>query len=265
MPSAKKQRSPNRDERRVNKPAAALFFGGMVALGAVILLATVTGKNQSPKPTSTATNISALATNAEGTNSATAKEPDEIVAEYIADANRDLAAGRPAQAVEKLKKAVAVAPEDEDAHYNLGIALAAAGQTGEARREYEKALEIFPDYGEAHNNLGNLLMNQNEFAEAVTHFQNALAIAPENPIAENNLGTALARQGKVAEALPHFSEAIRLKSDYLEARLNLANGYMTLSRLDEAAQELNTVLRLNPAFEPAQKALARLRARQRGQ
>jgi Flp pilus assembly protein TadD len=242
----------------LSKPVVAVFIlVTVVAIITSVVIVNLRGKKQTESgDPSVATNV--------GVTNAVAKEPDEIVAELITEANRDLEAKRADQAVAKLRKAIAVTPEDEDAHYNLGIALAASGNTAEARREYEKALEIFPDYTEAHNNLGNLLMSQNDFAEATVHFQKALEISPESPSARNNLGTALARQGKVTEALPQFSEAIRLKGDFLQARLNLANGYLTLSRLEEAGQELATILRMDPTYEPAQKALARLRIRQRG-
>jgi Tfp pilus assembly protein PilF len=232
----------------------ALFAVSICALGVIVWLSNSTGfKQKGPAATNSAT--------VNNTGSAGAREPDEIAADLITDANQDLAAGRAAQAVEKLRKAVELTPDNEDAHYNLGIALAAAGNAPEAQKAYEKALEIFPDYAEAHNNLGNLLMKQNNFGDATAHFKKALEISPDNPMAENNLGTALARHGDVAEALPHFSAAVRQKPDYLQARLNLANGYITLNRLDEAAQELNTILRMDPNYEPAQKAFARLRIR----
>jgi Tfp pilus assembly protein PilF len=253
--ASKKQKSIERGSRGLSRPAGAtLLLAGVVVIALVLAVANLNGKKQNGI-SSPATAMNATATNG------VAKEPDEITAELIMEANRDLEAKRANEAVAKLRKAIEIKPDEEDAHYNLGIALAATGKTAEARREYEKALEIFPDYGEAHNNLGNLLMSQNEFAEATIHFQKALEISPDNPTAHNNLGTTLARQGKVTEALPQFAEAIRLKGDYLQARLNLANGYITLSRFDEAAQELATILRMDPSFEPAQKAMARLRTR----
>ena len=267
MASRKKQKAKENGKRAASKISAVLFGLGIVALGIIVVLANSFAKKQSTSVnaasngTNAVTSPDAAAASQSDTNSVAQKEPDEIVADLITDANRDLAAGRVDRAVEKLRKAVQTTPDDEDAHYNLGIALAAAGKNADARKEYERALEIFPDYGQAHNNLGNLLMKQNDFAGAIEQFQKALAINPDDANAENNLGTCLARQGKIAEALPHFAEAVRRKPDYLAARLNLANGYIALSRFDEAARELNAALTIDPGFEPAQKALARLRTR----
>jgi tetratricopeptide (TPR) repeat protein len=168
-----------------------------------------------------------------------------------------LAKGKIDEAVARFKEAVKFNPEDEDAHYNLALALARQENREAAMKEYLEALRIYPDYAEAHNNLGNLLVNEGKFSEAVEHFQAALKISPDNASAHNNLGNALARQGKVDEAIPCFSEALRLKADYVEARYNLASAYLNKRRIDEAIAEFSGVLLRQPDFGPARKGLAK--------
>src|SRR5687767_10962186 len=111
-------------------------------------------------------------------------------------------------AEEKYRQAVALSPEQEDLHYNLGIALARQGKVDEAKKHYEKALQLFPDYAEAQNNLGNLLLSQNQMDHAIALFRKAIQNSPENPSFRNNLGTALARQQRVPEATAEFREAV---------------------------------------------------------
>ena len=212
-----------------------------------------------PAPAPNTDAVSKNQTSGMGTNA----EPSEIAATLVNEGNQALARGNAATAVEKYRKAVEAQPEDEDAHFNLGIALTRAGKIPEAKKEYEKALELFPDYAEAHNNLGNILKNEKDYAGAIEHFKKAIVALPDNPSAQNNYGTALALQGNVNEAVAHFSEAVRLKPDYLEARVNLANAYMSQNRLDEAAHELDFVLRRNPKFEPAMRAAMNLGKRKR--
>jgi tetratricopeptide (TPR) repeat protein len=174
-----------------------------------------------------------------------------------------LAQGKIDAAVAQFQEAVKFNPEDEDAHYNLALALARQENREAAKKEYLEALRIYPDYAEAHNNLGNLLVNEGKFSEAVEHFQAALKISPDSASAHNNLGNALARQGKVDEAIPCFSEALRLKPVYVEARYNLANAYLNKRRIDEAIDEFSAILRHQPDFGPARKGLdkaERLRA-----
>ena len=168
-----------------------------------------------------------------------------------------------AAAEEKYRQAVALSPEQEDLHYNLGLALARQGKVEEAKKHYEKALQLFPDYAEAQNNLGNLLLAQNKIDEAIALFRKAIQNSPENASFRNNLGTALARQQMVAEATAEFQEAVRLAPDYAEARVNLANALLASGKPDEAVAQLNEALRLKPGYKPALQTLQRARDRQR--
>ena len=166
-----------------------------------------------------------------------------------------LAQGKISEAVAEYAKAVKFSPEDEDARYNLALALARQGDREGARKQYLEALRIYPDYVEAHNNLGNLLVKEGKVSEAIEHFKDALKISPDNASANNNLGNALARAGKLSEAILNFSEALRLKPDYLEARYNRASAYLNQQRIPEAIFEFSEVLRYQPGFEPARRGL----------
>ncbi len=183
--------------------------------------------------------------------------PEDSRLVLIQEGTELLGAGKNSEAAGKYAEALKLNPDDEDAHFNLGIALARSGQPGEAKKHYEKALELVPDYAEVHNNLGNLLLNEGKMDEAVSHFQQVIQTHPENANAQNNLGSALARQGKIQEAVVCFAKAIELQRDHLNARVNLANAYITQKRHEEAVQELRTVLKLNPSYQPAVQAMRR--------
>ena len=158
--------------------------------------------------------------------------------------------------------ALKLIPDDETAHFNLGLALARLGKPAEAKLAYLEALRLFPDYAEAHNNLGNLLASQGQLVEAVEHLTTALTLTPESASAHNNFGTVLIRQGKLDQALTNFAEAVRLMPEYVEARCNLGHAYLSQGKPYEAAAEFQEALRLKPGFEPAQRGLARLAQKQ---
>jgi tetratricopeptide (TPR) repeat protein len=181
------------------------------------------------------------------------------VAELMNGGTALLANGQNREAIACYRRVLELKPEDEEAHYNLGLAYARNGQMGLAEHHYREALRIFPEYPEAHNNLGNVLTRAKRYAEAVEEFQTALKLQPDYPIAHNNWGRALAEQGDPAAAIPHFLEAVRLDTNYFEAHFNLGNSYLNLGRTNEAVVHFNTVLRIRPDFAPAVQALSRLR------
>jgi tetratricopeptide (TPR) repeat protein len=57
------------------------------------------------------------------------------------------------QAIELYRQGLAVCPDDDVAHYELGRALADAGRYGEAEKEFETALKLNPGFVDARNQL----------------------------------------------------------------------------------------------------------------
>ena len=88
-------------------------------------------------------------------------------------------------------------------------------------KQFSQALSIAPDNVEAHNNMGLILRSRNRLDEAERHFIRALDINPAFAEAHNNLGIVRAGQGRFEEAVRHFQDAIRLKPDYKAAIDNL--------------------------------------------
>lgn len=250
-------------------------IGLLCALAAVSFLLV---RDHSATPEAPVTNAPGERQVPSGTNerpptllSATATNPPKVEADedrvvaLVAEGNKLLERGNYADAVEKYQQAALIQPDQEDLHYNLGIALAKLGRIEEAKKQYAEALEIFPDYAEARNNLGNLLMKENNLAEAITQFREAIRLVPKNASFHNNLGTAFGRQGKVAEAIDEFSEAVKLTPAYVEARVNLGNACLAAGRVEEAVAQLTEAIRLQPDFQPALQALQRARQKQNSQ
>lgn len=202
---------------------------------------------------------SSLGTNNANANAAAAaSEKERVLPELVNQASDFLAHGKLDQALATLKEAVRIAPDDEDVHYNLGIALARLGKTDEAIAEYQSALRIFPDYAEVHNNLGNLLLRLGRLEEAERHLREAVRIMPDYATAWNNLGSILQRQGQEPGAFEYFQKAATLQTNCWEAHHNLGTYYAKTGRPAEARSEFETVLRIQPGFEPARRALSKL-------
>jgi tetratricopeptide (TPR) repeat protein len=189
------------------------------------------------------------------------RSKEDEAAHRINAANDLLNRGETEAAIRELQQAIALSPNDEDAHYNLGIALARAGREDDAIREYEAALRLFPDYAEVHNNYGNLLLRKGRVAEAIEHLDAAVKAMPDYALAHNNLGNALNQQGRPREALEHFKKAVQIQPDHWQARFNLGQVYLAQDQPAQAINELTEVLRVNPKFEPAERALHRAQER----
>jgi tetratricopeptide (TPR) repeat protein len=85
-------------------------------------------------------------------------------------------------------------------HAELGLALMTAGRSAEAIPHLEKALAIGPPEGAFYTNLGLSLWNAGRRAEAIEPFRRALALWPTHQMARFNLGSSLLQLGRTAEA-----------------------------------------------------------------
>jgi tetratricopeptide (TPR) repeat protein len=150
---------------------------------------------------------------------------------------------------------VAKCPDNERAHYGLGIALARAGRITAAVTEYEEALRLRPDYPEAHSSFGSALKAEGRMAEAIAQCEEALRLKPDFAEAHNTLGGVLFAEGRTAGAIAECEEALRLKPDYAEAHNNLGIVLNAEGRTAEAIAQCEEALRLNPDFAEAHNSL----------
>ncbi len=150
------------------------------------------------------------------------------------------------EAIVHFTKALEIKPDFAEAHYNLGLALANRGQTDEAMAHYRKALEFEPDYMEAHNNLGVALAGRGQDDEAILHYRKALQIKPDYASAHNNLGFALAGRGQTDEAMAHYRKALELQPDYAQAHYNLGMALAGRGQIDEAITHYQKALEVGP-------------------
>jgi hypothetical protein len=91
------------------------------------------------------------------------------------------------EALAHLRKAVALQPSNDGAHYHLGVIADGANDTTTALAEFLEAIHYNPSHFMAHNNAGLIYLNQNRFDEAEFHFKEVLRIHPGDTIGAANL------------------------------------------------------------------------------
>jgi len=124
-------------------------------------------------------------------------------------------------AVDLIGKALAINPDDAEAHTNLGAVLKKQGKLDDAVASYHKALAINPDYAEVHCNLGIALQAQGKLDEAITCYEIALTINPEYIEAYYGCGNVLemleCRETFEPQAMLDQCFSAVVASDYIEA------------------------------------------------
>jgi tetratricopeptide (TPR) repeat protein len=159
--------------------------------------------------------------------------------------------------------ALAVTENNAEAHYNLGITLAARGALDEAIRHYEEAIRISPLDPDAHSSLAYALNSKGRKVEALAEYQEAVRLNPGDPELRNELGNLLAKQERVEEAIEQYAEALRVKADFPAVHYNLGVALLRRRSYPEAGAHFREVLRTNPSHAGAHRKLGQTLAAQR--
>lgn len=187
---------------------------------------------------------------------------------------------RAEDAVELITKAIALDPDDAEAHANLGLALKDLHRFDEARASFERTIRINPNNPVTHNNLGNVLAALNRNKEAVASYRSALhldqnyvqclsnlagalkavgqlpgalaaadraiELQPHSAQAHNNRGEVLFKQARFAEAADSYRTAVKYGDNYVAAVINLSAALKETGDIEGARQTLDDVIRREP-------------------
>lgn len=109
--------------------------------------------------------------------------------------------GRPAAAVDALRRAEAVSPELPAIHVNLGLAQLDLGRLAEAEAAARRATELDPELAGGWRVLGTVLARQERYGEALEAFRRDVQRAPHDAQAWRNFAQALWVTGRREEAV----------------------------------------------------------------
>ena len=91
-------------------------------------------------------------------------------------------------AVNAMRQAARLLPQNPVAHYNLGLLLNTQGRLAEAAASFRQAVERRPDYAEAHAGLAKVLARQGNSGGAFSALLRSLELKPDDADALLSLG-----------------------------------------------------------------------------
>jgi protein O-GlcNAc transferase len=159
--------------------------------------------------------------------------------------------GRPELAVDAFRRAIAIRPDYDEAHYMLGTVLRQLGQGDAALVSFREAIRLRPESAESHLSLGQLLQQRGDRDGASSAFEEARRLNQKKADVQAStfavgVGRARMNDGDVAGAIDEFKRAIALAGDNFEAHYELSKAFAALKRMKEARAHLDEARRLAP-------------------
>jgi predicted O-linked N-acetylglucosamine transferase (SPINDLY family) len=168
------------------------------------------------------------------------------------------ALGRLAEAIDRLRRAVAVDGRNATFRGNLGRILATSGKVAEAESEFRAALALQPGSASLHAGLANVLLELGRPDEAAAAIARALAADPKDWLARFNAGVIAFARGRLGEADNHLATALAARPNSIEALVNLGNVKLAAGARSEALALFDRALAAAP--DDARAAAGRGRA-----
>jgi protein O-GlcNAc transferase len=159
--------------------------------------------------------------------------------------------GRLEDAAEAWRRAVKLAPERPDVHYNLANALKNLGRNKEAIKAYRRCIKIDPGMTNAHFNLGGVLKSMDRLVDAAAAYQSAILCDQNDAEAHVNLGNVLELLGDSVAAEKYINRALFLDPASAIAHFNLANLLKKSCRSNEAESQYRQALAISPNLHKA--------------
>src|SRR5690242_17882304 len=140
----------------------------------------------------------------------------------LIQANEAGANGDPTKQKEILEKLVAVYPNDERAHFNLGGYYFGQQDFTQAISHYKRATELAPDYSTAFNILGYAYRQNEAYSDAENAFKKYIELIPNDPNPYDSYAELLLKMGRFDEAITQYNKALSIEPTFLNSHFGIA-------------------------------------------
>jgi tetratricopeptide (TPR) repeat protein len=184
--------------------------------------------------------------------------PGSPLGQFLIRAGDLIEKGEFAQAIEPMREAAALVPNNGRIQTDLGGLYLELGHIPEALEHLCRAIEINPKIALAHWRLGVALHAMGNAEDALQALETAVQIRPSLADAHLRLGGLYRAQGRISDAARSYRTAAQLtesqgERQYIEALALIAEG-----RDNEAATQLKAALEAEPGLPSAHGILARI-------
>lgn len=155
--------------------------------------------------------------------------------------------GRDGQAIDSLKKALALEPMFQTAAVNLVTLLRRTGRNEEALRLLREVLPGAPRPAELIAQIGALLVALRKVPEALAELSAALKVYPDSVAIRTNYAGALMLANQIPEAEEQLLQVLKARPQDLGARFSLATVQFRKGDAKSARQNLESVLAYQPS------------------
>lgn len=169
----------------------------------------------------------------------------------------------PEKALAVLKQMAKAAGEVYHLPFFQALALLNLGRPGEALNALKKALALSPpptDEASIHTQRGVALKDLERYAEAKAALERAAGFAEPHQEVFNLLGFCHFKLGEHEQAIEAFSRAIEIEPGQAINYANIGSNLRELGRIEEACEMYQHALDLDPGLDFARENLKRLRA-----
>ncbi len=147
-------------------------------------------------------------------DAANAADDEELALGALTAAQILRDAGRPADAIRRLKAAEAELPESVEIKYELAMLYERENKLAEAEKLLREVIAIDAGHAHAYNALGYALADRNiRLPEALKLITRALEIAPEDPFIMDSMGWVKFRMGDLNAAQDFLTRAYRKRPE----------------------------------------------------
>lgn len=180
------------------------------------------------------------------------------------------------QAVEYLKEAILLDPENYKLHVKLASTYERLGKTNLAADEYNLALSksennedvltsleniwkqkvnTYPNDAEAHANLGAIYQKKKDYTAAIEQYKKAESLNPSNVTTRLNFGTLYQEQKQYETAIEAYDSILIIEPGHTLAHYYKAQCYKALGNKDSAIHHYKLALNSDPSNKTIQNEL----------